>query len=74
MQITRSLLGVQALGLIFSHFNEVIKSTMPTEDGDKRMVLIDNEGTEIEDSSFDNISTESIRTCKAFNMQKMVPT
>ena len=35
-----SLIGVQVLGLNFSYFNEMIKSTMPTED-DKRVVIVD---------------------------------
>ena len=33
-----SLIGLQVLGLDFTYFNDLIKSTMPTEDGNKRAV------------------------------------
>jgi hypothetical protein len=54
------------LGLNFSHFNEMVKSTMPTEDGNKRMVIVDNNGTEIADSSFDNNNMESFKKLQSF--------
>lgn len=59
----------------------MIKSTLPTGDGDKRLVIVDNNGTEIADSSFDNNNMESfenlqsfLSNCKLskFKMQKMV--
>jgi hypothetical protein len=66
----RSLIGVQVLGLNFSHFNEMVKSTMPTEDGNKRMVIVDNNGTEIADSSFDNNNMESFKKLQSFQNAK----
>jgi hypothetical protein len=63
----RSLIGVQVLGLNFSHFNEMIKSIMPTtEKGDKRMVIVDNNGTEIADSSFNNNKLEAFKNLQSF--------
>jgi hypothetical protein len=66
----RSLIGVQVLGLNFSYFNNMIKSTMPTEDGDKRMVIVDNNGTEIADSLFDNDNMESFEKLQSFQNAK----
>jgi hypothetical protein len=60
------------LGLNFSYFDEMIKSTMPTEDGDKRMVIVDNNGTEIADSSFDNNNMESFKNLQSFQNAEMV--
>jgi Cache domain len=70
-----SLVGVQVLGLNFSYFNEMIKSMMPatTEASNiKRIVLVDNNGTEIADSSFDskNKSTESFKNLQSFQNAK----
>ncbi|HEY6883950.1 MAG TPA: cache domain-containing protein [Nitrososphaeraceae archaeon] len=62
-----SLIGIQVLGLNFSHFNEMIKSIMPaTEKGDKRMVIVDNNGTEIADSSFNNNKLEAFKNLQSF--------
>jgi cache domain-containing protein len=66
----RSLIGVQVLGLNFSYFNNMIKSTMPTEDSDKRMVIVDNNGTEIADSLFDNDNVESFKKLQSFRNAK----
>jgi hypothetical protein len=66
----RSLIGVQVLGLNFSYFNNMIKSTMPTDDGDKRMVIVDNNGTEIADSLFDNDNMESFEKLQSFQNAK----
>jgi Cache domain len=66
----RSLIGVQVLGLNFSYFKEMIKSTMPTEDVDKRMVIVDNNGTKIADSSFDNNNMESFKKLQSFQNAK----
>jgi hypothetical protein len=66
----RSLIGVQVPGLNFSYFNNMIKSTMPTEDGDKRMVIVDNNGTEIADSLFDNDNMESFEKLQSFQNAK----
>jgi cache domain-containing protein len=50
-----SLIGVQVLGLNFSYFNDLLESVIPTtEYGNKRIVLVDNNGTEIADSSSSN--------------------
>jgi hypothetical protein len=65
-----SLIGVQVLGLNFSYFNELINSTMPTENGDKRMLIVDNNGTEIADSSFDNNNIESFKNLQSFQNVK----
>ena len=65
-----SLIGVQVLGLNFSYFNEMIKSTLPTGDGDKRLVIVDNNGTEIADSSFDNNNMESFENLQSFQNAK----
>jgi hypothetical protein len=46
------------------------KSTMPTEDGDKRMVIVDNNGTEIADSLFDNDNMESFEKLQSFQNAK----
>ena len=37
-----SLIGVQVLGLNFSYFKDLMKSTIQTEDSNKRVVLVDN--------------------------------
>ena len=66
----RSLIGVQVLGLNFSYFNDMIKSTMPTEDGDKRMAIVDNNGTVIADSSSDNNNMESFKNLQSFQNAK----
>ena len=66
----RSLIGVQVLGLNFSYFNDKIKSTIPTEVGDKRMVIVDNNGTEIADSLFDNDNMESFKKLQSFQNAK----
>ena len=61
-----SLIGLQVLGLDFTYFNDLIKSTMPTEEGDKRAVIGDNNGTEIADSSYDNNNMESFKKLQSF--------
>jgi Cache domain len=75
----QSLIGVQVLGLKFSYFNEMIKSIIPriTESGDniKRMVIVDNNGTGIADSSFDsnnkiNKNIESFKNLQSFQNAK----
>ena len=68
----RSLIGVQVLGLNFSYLNEMIKSIMPTTgNGNKRMVIVDNNGTEIADSSFNNNNKlESFKNLQSFQNAK----
>ena len=58
------------LGLNFSYFNDMIKSTMPTEEGDKRMAIVDNNGTVIADSIFNNNSMESFKNLQSFQNAK----
>jgi cache domain-containing protein len=72
MKNHRLLVGVQVLGLNFSYFNEIIKSIMPTiGKGDKRMVIVDNNGTEIADSSFSrNNKLESFKNLQSFQNAK----
>ena len=43
---------------------------MPTEDSDKRMVIVDNNGTEIADSLFDNDNVESFKKLQSFQNAK----
>jgi hypothetical protein len=69
----RSLLGVQVLGINFSYFNKMIKSIMPiTGKGDKnkRMAIVDNNGTQIADSSFNNNKVESFKNLQSFQNAK----
>ena len=47
---SNSLVGLQVLGLDFTYFNDLIKSTLPTWDGNKRAIIADDKGTEIADS------------------------
>ncbi len=61
-----SLIGVQVLGLNFTYLNDLIKSTMPPEDSDKRFVIVDNNGTEIADTSSDNNNMESFKELQSF--------
>ena len=65
-----SLIGVQVLGLNFTYFNDLIKSTMPPEDSDKRFVIVDNNGTEIADTSSDNNNMESFKELQSFQNAK----
>lgn len=70
----QSLIGVQVLGLNFSYFNDMIKSIIPTtiKASNKRMVIADNNGTGIADSSFDNKNknTESFKNLQSFQNAK----
>jgi hypothetical protein len=78
MKNRQSLIGVQVLGLNFSYFNEMIKSIMPTttESGNiKRIVIVDNNGTGIADSSFDsnnknNKNIESFKNLQSYQNAK----
>ena len=66
----RSLIGVQVLGINFSYFN-MIKSIMRTTGkGDKRMVTVDNNGSEITESSFNNNKLESFKNLQSFQNAK----
>jgi hypothetical protein len=61
-----SLIGVQVLGLNFTYFNDLIKSTVSTDDRNKRAVIVDNNGTEIADSLSDNNTMESFKKLQSF--------
>jgi len=61
-----SLIGVQVLGLDFKYFNKLLKSAMQTEEGNKRAIIVDNNGTEIADSSSDNKNMESFKKLQSF--------
>ena len=43
---------------------------MPTEGSDKRMVIVDDNGTEIADSLFDNDNVESFKKLQSFQNAK----
>jgi hypothetical protein len=63
---SNSLVGLQVLGLDFTYFNDLIKSTMPREDSNRRAVIVDNNGTEIADSSSGNNKMESFKMLQSF--------
>jgi hypothetical protein len=65
-----TLIGVQVLGLNFTYFNDLVKSAMLPEDSNKRFVIIDNNGTEIADSSSDNNNMELYKGLKSFQNAK----
>ncbi len=65
-----SLIGVQVLGLNLTYFNDLIKSTMLPEDSNKRFVLLDNNGTEIADSSSDINNMETFKELQSFQNAK----
>ena len=65
-----SLIGVQVLGLNYTYFNDLIKSAMMPEDGNKRFIIIDNNGTEIGDSSSNNYNMESFKDLQSFQNAK----
>jgi hypothetical protein len=65
-----SLIGVQVLGLNFSYFKDLIKSTMQTEDSNKRVVLVDNNGTKIADSLSDNNNMIIFKNLQSFQKAK----
>jgi Cache domain len=65
-----TLIGVQVLGLNFTYFNDLVKSAMLPEDSNKRFIIIDNNGTEIADSSSDNNNMESYKELQSFQNAK----
>ena len=60
------------MGLDFSYFNNLIKSTISTENNNiKRVVIVDNNGTKIADSSLDkNNNVESFKKLQRFQNAK----
>ena len=66
----KSLVGVQVLGLNFSYINDLIRSALLPDDSNKRFVMLDNNGTEIADSSSDNNNMESFKDLESFQNAK----
>jgi hypothetical protein len=64
------LVGIQILGLDLAYFNELIKSSVIYEDNNKRFVIMDNNGTEIADSSSDNNNMKSFKKLQSFQNAK----
>lgn len=62
-----TLVGMLALGLNFTHFNEMIKSI---DNKDTRILLLDNNGTEISDSASNNNISESFDGLQSFKNAK----
>ena len=58
------------LGLNLSDFKDLIKSTMQTEDSNKRVVLVDNNGTKIADSLSDNNNMITFKNLQSFQKAK----
>lgn len=56
-----------ALGLNFTHFNEMIKSI---DNNDTRILLLDNNGIEISDSASNNNISESFDGLQSFKNAK----
>jgi Cache domain len=67
--INNTLLGMLALGLNFTHFNEMIKSES-SGNNDTRTLLVDNNGTEIADSISNNNKSESFNGLQSFKNAK----
>ncbi len=65
-----SLIAIQVLGLNLSYFSDLIKSTISTEDSNKRSVIADHNGMEIADTSIDNNNTESFKKLQTFQNAK----
>jgi hypothetical protein len=65
-----SLIGVQVLGLNFTYFTDLIESVVLPEVSNKRFIIIDNNGTEIADSSSDNNNMESVTKLQSFQNAK----
>jgi hypothetical protein len=59
-----TLVGMLALGLNFTHFNEMIKSK--SDNNNTRILLLDNNGTEIADSVSNNNISESFDGLQSF--------
>lgn len=63
-----TLVGMLALGINFTHFNEIIKSN--SDNNETRILLLDNNGTEISDSPSNNKITESLDGLQSFKNAK----
>jgi hypothetical protein len=63
-----TLVGMLALGLNFTHFNDIIKSN--SDNNNSRILLLDSNGTEISDSPSNNKITESLDGLQSFKNAK----
>lgn len=67
--INSTLVGMLALGLNFTHFNEMIKSES-LGNNNTRILLVDNNGTEISDSASNKNKSESFNGLQSFKNAK----
>jgi hypothetical protein len=58
------------LRLNFTYFKDLIKSTVSTENSNKRSVLVDNNGTQIADSLSDNNNMITFKNLQSFQKAK----
>jgi len=65
-----SLIGVQVLGLNLTYFNDLVKISMPKEEDNKRMIIVDNNGTKIAYSLSDNNKMQSFQELQSFQNAK----
>jgi len=62
-----TLVGIQVLGINFKHFDQLIDSSGSLYKNDTRLLLLDNNGTKIGDSSLDLTPLESFNNLQSFN-------
>jgi hypothetical protein len=67
--VNSTLVGMLALGLNFTHFNEMIKSES-SGNNNTRILLVDNNGTEISDSASNKNKSESFNGLQSFKNAK----
>ena len=58
------------MGINYKHLDELIDSAVSLTKNDTRIVLVDNNGTKIGDSSSDDISMESFSNLQGFRNAK----
>ena len=67
---TRTLVGVLVMGINHKYLDELIDSSISLTKNDTRIVLVDNNGTKIGDSSSDENSMESFSGLQGFRNAK----
>jgi hypothetical protein len=67
---TRTLVGVLVMGINHKYLDELIDSAVSLTKNDTRIVLVDNNGTKIGDSSSDENSMESFSSLQSFKNAK----
>ena len=67
---TRTLVGVLVMGINHKYLDELIDSAVSLTKNDTRIVLVDNNGTKIGDSSSDENSMESFGSLQGFRNAK----